>query len=478
MTKTVEENVELAGKITTPTYNSNLAKRNVADLQGVVQLLKEKKMLVRVKSPVDIKHEMAGIATRFDGGKAVLFEKLKNTDVSLLTGLYWNREVLAEIFNVKEKDLPFLSADSIEKWSKNPIEPIVVENGPANEVIIKNKENLLKDIPIPTHGLQDGGPYLDSCVLIAKDPETGVRNASIQRLMVTGPNRMTMLMDMGRHLRDYYERAEKMNKPLEITINNGVGLPVHFASTTPSSAAPIDADELGVASQLLGEPLKLLRSQTVNVEGVADAQYVIEAEILPHIRENEGPAAEVTGYYAAADDRWVVNVKAVTRRKQPIFHTIMPGKEVYNAVGLMAEASVYQKVSSMVPDVIDVYLSYGGCGFYHANVQIKKSSEGVQKNAIMATFAAFPPLRRVTIVDEDVNIYDPEDIEWALATRHDPERDMILISDARGHELNPITNDGIGTKIGIDATAPYPRPWEFQRLDMKEVMLENYDIEE
>lgn len=172
MTKTVEENVELAGKITTPTYNSNLAKRNVADLQGVVQLLKEKKMLVRVKSPVDIKHEMAGIATRFDGGKAVLFEKLKNTDVSLLTGLYWNREVLAEIFNVKEKDLPFLTADSIEKWSKNPIEPIVVENGPANEVIIKNKENLLKDIPIPTHGLQDGGPYLDSCVLIAKDPET------------------------------------------------------------------------------------------------------------------------------------------------------------------------------------------------------------------------------------------------------------------------------------------------------------------
>lgn len=478
MTKTVEENVELAGKITTPTYNSNLAKRNVADLQGVVQLLKEKKMLVRVKSPVDIKHEMAGIATRFDGGKAVLFEKLKNTDVSLLTGLYWNREVLAEIFNVKEKDLPFLTADSIEKWSKNPIEPIVVENGPANEVIIKNKENLLKDIPIPTHGLQDGGPYLDSCVLIAKDPETGVRNASIQRLMVTGPNRMTMLMDMGRHLRDYYERAEKMNKPLEITINNGVGLPVHFASTTPSSAAPIDADELGVASQLLGEPLKLLRSQTVNVEGVADAQYVIEAEILPHIRENEGPAAEVTGYYAAADDRWVVNVKAVTRRKQPIFHTIMPGKEVYNAVGLMAEASVYQKVSSMVPDVIDVYLSYGGCGFYHANVQIKKSSEGVQKNAIMATFAAFPPLRRVTIVDEDVNIYDPEDIEWALATRHDPERDMILIPDARGHELNPITNDGIGTKIGIDATAPYPRPWEFQRLDMKKVMLENYDIEE
>ncbi|KRF67248.1 hypothetical protein ASG99_16625 [Bacillus sp. Soil768D1] len=478
MTKIVEKDMEVSDKKKNLSYSSDLAKRNVADLQGIVELLKKKDMLVRVKSPVDIKYEMAGIATRFDGGKAVLFEKLQDSDVPLVTGLYWNREILAEIFNVNEKELPFLTADAIEKWSKNPIDPIVVEKGPANEIIIETKDDLLKDIPIPSHGLQDGGPYLDSCVLIAKDPETGVRNASIQRMMVTGPNRMTMLMDMGRHLRDYYERAEKMGKPLEITINNGVGLPVHFASTTPSSAAPLDADELGVASQLLGEPLKLIRSQTVDVEGVADAQYVIEGEILPHIRENEGPAAEVTGYYAAADDRWVVNVKAVTRRKQPIFHTIMPGKEVYNAVGLMAEASVYQKVSSMVPDVLDVYLSYGGCGFYHANVQIKKSSEGVQKNAIMATFAAFPPLRRVTVVDEDVDIYDPEDIEWALATRHDPERDMILIPDARGHELNPITNDGIGTKIGIDATAPYPRPWGFQRLDMQEVSLESYDIEE
>ncbi|VEF46764.1 3-octaprenyl-4-hydroxybenzoate carboxy-lyase [Bacillus freudenreichii] len=457
-------------------YTSNLAKRKVSDLQGIIQLLKEKDLLTRVKTPVDLEYEMAGIATKFEGEKAILFEKIRQYEDSIFTGLYWNRKVLAAIFDVPEKELPFLTARAIDNWRKNPISPIVIKSGPANEVSIKDDHDMLKDIPIPTHGLQDGGPYLDSSVILAKDPDTGIRNASIQRLMVTGPNRMTMLMDMGRHLRDYYERAEKAGKPLEITINNGVGLPVHFASTTPSSAAPIDADELGVASELLGEPLKLLKSQTVDVEGIADAQYIIEAEILPHVRENEGPAAEVTGYYASADDRWVVNVKAVTRRKQPLFHTIMPGKEVYNAVGLMAEASIYEKVSSVVPQVLDVYLSYGGCGFYHANVQIKKNSEGIQKNAILATFAAFPSLRRVTIVDEDVDIYNAEDIEWALATRHDPERDTILIPDALGHELNPITNNGIGTKVGIDATAPYPRPWEFQRIDMQQVSLEDYEI--
>lgn len=458
--------------------NFNLAKRNLADLQGIIDFLKQENMLVRVKSSVDKKHEVAGIAKHYDGGKPILFENLYKSNIPLFTGLYWSRKVLAKIFNVNKKDLPELISEAIEEWRKNPLEPRVVNSGPANEVIVQNENDLLADIPIPTHGLKDGGPYLTSSVLIAKDPDSGIRNASIHRLMVTGPNRMTMQLDLGRHLRDYYERMEKLGKPLEITINVGVGLPVHFAATSPSNVASINHDELGIASAMLGEPLKLIRSQSVQVEGIADAQYVIEAEILPSVREKEGPFGEVTGYYASADDRWVVNVKAVTRRKHPIFHTIVAGKEVFNAVGLMAETSIYQKVSSMIPDVLDIYLSHGGCGFYHANVQIKKSSEGVQMNAIMATFAAFPPLRRVTIVDEDVDIYNPEDIEWALATRHDPKRDMILIPDARGHELNPITDKGLGTKIGIDATAPYPKSWEFERLDIQDVDLEKYQIED
>ncbi|PDY49535.1 UbiD family decarboxylase [Bacillus toyonensis] len=461
-----------------PSFSFDLAKRNLADLQGVIDFLEKEDMLVRVKSSVDKKHEVAGIAKLYDGGKPVLFENLQDSDTPLFTGLYWSRKVLAKIFNVNEKDLPELISKAIEKWRETPLNPIVVDNGPANEVIVQNKNDLLADIPIPTHGLKDGGPYLTSSVLIAKDPETGIRNASIHRCMVAGPNRMTMQLDLGRHLREYYEKLEKIGKPLEITINVGVGLPVHFAATSPSNVAAIDHDELGIASALLGEPLKLIRSQSVDVEGIADAQYVIEAEILPNVREHEGPFGEVAGYYASADDRWVVNVKAVTRRKQPVFHTIVAGKEVFNAVGLMAETSIYQKVSSMIPDVLDVHLSHGGCGFYHANVQIKKSSEGVQMNAIMATFAAFPPLRRVTVVDEDVDIYNPEDMEWALATRHDPASDMILIPDARGHELNPITDEGLGTKIGIDATAPYPRNWEFERLDIQDVDLEKYEIED
>ena len=458
--------------------SANLAARRLADLQGIVEFLKDNELLAAVKSEVSLKHEMAGVASRFDGGRAVLFEALSHaSSAPLFTGLYWNRSLLAAIFDTEEENLPFFMADSVANWQKNPVDPIVVEEGPANEVVLDANEDMLKDIPIPTLALKDGGPYLDACVLIAKDPETGVRNASIQRLMVSGPNRLTMQLDMGRHLRDYYERAEKMGVPLEVTINNGVGPAVHFAAVTPSNAASLDQDELGVASELLGEPLQLLRSQEVEVEGIADAQYIIEGEILPHTREPEGPFGEVTGYYAEQDNRWVIKVKAVTRREKPIFHAIMPGREVYNAVGLMAEASIFHHVSSRVPDVKGVFLTYGGCGFYHAVVQVEKSREGVQTEAIHAAFEAFPPLRRVTVVDEDVNMYDPLDVEWAIATRHDPEKGVILIPNVKGHELNPMTLNGIGTKAGIDATAPYPRPRKFQRVTLQSVNLQEYEID-
>ena len=121
---------------------------------------------------------------------------------------------------------------------------------------------------------------------------------------------------------------------------------------------------------------------------------------------------------------------------------------------------------------------YGGSGFYHAVVQMQKVMEGLQRNAILSTFAAFPPLKQVTVVEEDVNIYDPQDVEWAIATRLRPDKDIILIPEARGHELNPVTDGGIGCKMGLDATAPYPRPPQFERVKVQAVNLANYEIEQ
>ena len=317
------------------------------DLQGYVKILEKKGLLVRVRTEVDLRYELAGVAKHFEGKEVVLFEKVRGYDMPVLIGLNWSRKNVGALFGVSDLKLPFHISDAVGKWKSNPSDPsvlpVIVSDAPAQELRI-NPVDITK-IPTPVLALEDGGPYLSNSVVIAHDPDTGVRNTSIHRCMITGSNRMTFLLDKGRHLRDYYERAEKRNQPLEITISNGVNIPSAIASVIPSSVAPVDTDELGIASVLLGEPVRLCKSLTVAPEGLADAQFIIEGELLPHVREPEGPFAEVSGYYAHRDNRWVVNIKAITRRKSPIIHTLLCGAEVYNYVGLTAEVAVFSKVS-------------------------------------------------------------------------------------------------------------------------------------
>ena len=453
----------------------NLAERGLSDIKGVVDYLSDRQHLVRCKTAVDPRFELGAIALEFHGGKPVLFEKIKGSSWPVLGGLYWDRGLVADIFGVSKARLPHFFADAVAEWQNDPVHPVVIDSAPCQEVVEEDWD--LRDLPAPTMGLKEGGPYLTSAMVIAKDPDTGVRNASVMRCMITGRDRMTCLMDIGRHLRDYYERLEAQGKPLEITINIGVSPAVYFASIVPAGSAPIDTDELGIASHFLGEPLTLVRAKTVDVEAIADADFVLEAELLPTVREPEGPVAEVTGYYADREDRWVIRVKGVTRKKDPIWHTIITGLEVSNSVAMMAEASVFKSISASVPGIKDVYLTNGGCGFYHAIVQIEKSIEGIGRNVILATMTAFPPLKQVTVVDSDVNIRDPQDVEWAMAMRFRPEADIILIPEARGHELCAVTDFGLGCKIGFDATAPYPRPEKHERFQMLEIDIDDYEIQ-
>jgi 2,5-furandicarboxylate decarboxylase 1 len=222
----------------------------------------------------------------------------------------------------------------------------------------------------------------------------------------------------------------------------------------------------------LGEPLRLVRGQTSAVEGIADAQFILEGELLPDTFEPEGPFAEVTGMYARRDNRWVVKVNAITHRRKPIFHSLLSGKEVYNSVGLLGEAAVFRAVSREVPSVAGVYFTHGGGGFYNAVVSLKKGGSGEPKAAIEATMKAFPPLKMVTVVDDDVNIYDASDVEWAMAQRWRPDSGTFMFPDQLGHELNATFPDGKGTKVGFDATAPYPHDERSERIAFQPVDLE------
>ena len=447
----------------------------LVDIKKCIDYLEKTGNLVRVKSEVDPKFELAGIAKNYEGKKCILFEKVKGSAFPVFMGLLWNREIVGNLFNVPKEKVPFVLGAAIGAWrkDKSALSSRILEKGPANEVILKENFNLY-DLPAPVHALKDGGPYFDSSVVIVNDPETGVPNISIHRIMITGKDRLSFLIDPGRHMGAYLDIMEKRGKPLEVTINNGIGLAPWLVSAIPG-AGPGKA---GIANQIIGRPIDFIKAQTVNVPAFADAQFVIEAEILPDVREPEGPFAEVTGYYGQMDKRWVMRVKAITHQKNPIFHSVLSGQEVWNAVGFTAEAKIFVTVNRTVPDLKAVYLPPGGCGFYGAVIQLEKSKEGVQDEAIHETFKAFPSLQWVVAVDTDVNIYDPVDVEWAYTTRFNAKKGFILLKDQEGHILNPMVQGGLVTKVGVDATAPYPRTPPFERVKFKEVNLKDYVIKE
>ncbi len=447
----------------------------LSDLGAIIDALDHMGRLIRVTSEVDPVHDLAGIAARFEGGPAaVLFEKVKGRAHPVFTGLYWSRELLGALMGQDPLALPQVISGYIHKWRQNPMPPVVVDSGPVLDVSESQVD--LSRLPIPTHALEDGGPYFDAAVVIARDPETGVRNASIQRFMVVDKQTLHVNIDAGRHLELYLEKARTRGQSLFFTLNAGVGPGLHFAASTPAEAAPAEADELGIASEFEGAPLKLVPGTVSNVEMVANAMYALECEIIPGELGEEGPFAEVTGYYARRAPRPVVHVRAIHRRANPVFHTILSGIEVWNSVGLLGEANVLALVQQQVPGVHDVYFSHGGGGFYHAIVQIKQPRAGWSKQAIMATFAAFPPLKMVTVVDDDVDIRNPSDVEWAMATRFDPRTGIVVIDQVFGHGLNPGFPDYLGAKVGFDATQPYPPRYEYKRAAYKKMSLDGLEI--
>jgi len=453
--------------------------RRLVDLNTCIEFLESAGNLVRVKSEVDLEYDLAGIAKRFEGKKCILFEKVKGSEFPVFMGLLWNRDIVGSVFGVPKEKIPFVLASGIGPWKKDKsaLPEQILKKGPANEVIIRDPD--LYKLPIPIHALKDGGRYLDSSVVVVKNPETGIPNISIHRLMVTGKDRISFLIDPGRHLGAYLDIMEKRNQPLEVTINNGIGLAPWLVSALPRQGD----GKYRIAHHILGRPINFIEAQTVDVPAYADAQFVIEAEILPNVREEEGPFAEVTGYYATRDKRWVMRVKAITHRKKPIFHSVLSGQEVWNAVGFTAEAKIFVTVKKEIPQLKAVYLNPGGCGFYGAVVQIEKDREGLGKEVIDATFKAFIPLQRVVVVDSDVNLYDPIDVNWAITTRFNPDTNMVIMKNQWGHILNPMVKvkpdgkSGTVTKVGIDATAPYPRTSRFERVSFKEVDLQNYKTE-
>lgn len=408
------------------------------------------------------KFEIPAIMKTHDNGPVLIFNKVKGSDFKVVSGLCGTRE---RIFRA-------IGADSQNYYSKiiaatnSPTPPKIVEDGPVMEVQEKPD---LRRLPVLTHYEKDPGPYITSGIVVARSPDGKFQNASMHRLLVLGKDRLTIRI-VPRHLYALHQEAKRQGKDLQVAIVMGV----HPAVLVGVNAGPkLGVDELGVANSLLGGTLKLVRCKHVDVKVPAEGEIVLEGLIKKDEVVEEGPFVDLTGTYDIVRKQPVVEITGMRRRKAPFFQAILPGGSEHKLLmGLPKEAKMFEGITKVVPEVRGVRLTLGGSCWFHAVVSIKKQAEGDGKNALMAAFGSNPSVKHVVVVDEDINIGDVNEVEWAIATRFQGDEDMIRIRKARGSTLDPSSDQEkiLTTKIGLDATIPWNKPKEkFEKARMPSV---------
>jgi 4-hydroxybenzoate decarboxylase len=327
-----------------------------------------------------------------------------------------------------------------------------VDNSPMFEV--KSKANLSR-LPIMKHFKKDGGAYITAGIVVSKYKD--LYNASIHRLMVVNDDTLAARLVPPRHTYVMQKEAASKNEPLQVGIVIGVDPVTVFAASTRVPSGK----EWEYASALKGEPIELVKLD--NGVEVPHGEIVLEGSIDPVEKVKEGPFVDITGSYDHIRPEPVIHLTNMMMRKDPIYHGILPGGNEHKLLmGVPYEPLIYNAVAN-VTKVKNVVLTEGGCCYLHAIVQIEKQTEGDGKNAIMAAFAAHTSLKHVVIVDTDINIFDPMDVEYAIATRTKADRDVMIVSNVRGSSLDPVSEDNITSKMGIDATKPLKAPDKYER---------------
>jgi UbiD family decarboxylase len=385
----------------------------------------------------------------------IVMENIRESDIKVVSGLCNTREKIARALNT---DVPGITQRIMEAIS-NPL-PLGECKSVQDTFTVSEAADLSK-LPILTYYPRDGGPYITSGVIIAKDPETGVRNASIHRMLVLGKDKLTARI-VPRHLYTYHQRAEALDQPLELAIAIGLHPATLLATTT---SVPINVDELEVANNFHQGKMNLVKCETVDIE-VPECEILLEGRMMPHERAEEGPFVDLTDTYDVVRMEPVIELDRMHYRPDSMYHAIMPaGFEHKLLQGLPQEPRIFSSVQNTVPTVKNVALTEGGCCWLHAAVSIQKQTQGDGKNVIMAALAAHPSLKHCVVVDEDVDIFDAEDVEYAIATRVKGDEDILIVPGARGSSLDPCAkSDGTTTKVGVDATKPLDKLEKFERV--------------
>jgi 2,5-furandicarboxylate decarboxylase 1 len=415
--------------------------------------------LVDLHQPVDIRH----IATLVDQAQtALFFHKVIGYDVPVVSGIIRSRErammgLGADTYREIEDKL----ANAIAK----PIPPKYVKTSPTREVVMTGDEVDLYKLPIPMSSIYDGGPMITAGVVIARDPELGI-NSGIYRFIVKEKNLTGIDIVTPNNMRLFAQRALERKEPLPISISIGT----HPIEITGSGyRAPLGVDEMAIAGGLRGMPVELAPCSTIDLPYIADAEIVLEGEILPTgWTWPEGRFGEFTRLMGGLHWNPLVRIKAVSMRKDAIYYNLhMPWENTWLAAPTRY-AAIRQALRTAGVQVKDINVTLGGCAFWHAVISIKKQP-GEAKNALLAALSVMD-LKHVVVVDDDIDVFDPMDVEWAIATRVQGDKDVMIVGNARAKPLDPSLPQGAGivptgAKVGIDATIPDGIPKEhYERI--------------
>jgi 2,5-furandicarboxylate decarboxylase 1 len=424
--------------------------------------------IVRIREPVGLGHETTALVfelERVGRQPVVMFENVAGGKMPLVTNVAANRRLLAACLGVTPDELPTAFRERCQRYI--PCE--LVKEAAWNEVVIEGDGVDLTKLPIPLQFKVDAAPYITGGQLSARDPITGVDTTGFHRFMLKGKNRLGVSLHSRRRMYEYHRRAEEKGEPLPAVITIGIH-PLHYMGSMVY-AYPPDVRKFEIIGGLFGEPYRLARCGTADLEVPAGAEIVIEGEILAGTREPEGPFGEFTGYASYRSTQNVFVAHRIRMRADAMYHSVVSGmsRDHIQVSCITREGEILNALKRNLPNVRAVHVPHTTCGAFMAFISMKKTADGEPQMAMMATFGTELYTKQVIVVDDDVDIFDMNDVLWAVATRVRAEKDIVLIPGAKGAILDPISDPETFTltKMGIDATRPLGRDFA-ERLVIEE----------
>ncbi|MBI2875133.1 MAG: UbiD family decarboxylase [Firmicutes bacterium] len=427
------------------------------DLREYMAFLEARGELLTIEKEVDPVHEIAAYIrkTSDTAGPAIHFKKVKGHHMPVAGGFFTTRDRAVEALGFTREN----ALDRFMEGIRNPIPPVEVKEAPCHEVVFTGEDVDLRQYPFPTYCALDGGAFITVACQISRDMETGRQNMGIYRQQLKGRNRLGLWASPYQHIMVHRDKAETRGEGLEVAVVQGLDPAVLLASQT---RAPYGVDELGIAGGLRGEPVEVVRCKTIDVMVPAWAEMVFEGRLIPGHREPEGPFGEFPGYYGPTTNSPVLEITAVTMRRDAIWQAGLTGPPItenHVLKELPGEASMYHDLKQLFPEVRAVHLSASGCSRFTAYISAKIRYRHQSRCILTTALGCSAKPKIVILCDEDVDIYDETQVIWAVTTRCRPDEDVIIIKDNCLAGLDPSSDKGISSTMGIDATRPFGKPF-------------------